>query len=73
MIQFVSIYQVADKAVNTVEEAGAAALTYLDKGCGIVIVTLGEKGCVYVSQHDRQIRHVPCEKVEAIDTTVSYM
>ncbi|XP_067941626.1 ribokinase-like [Watersipora subatra] len=61
--------EVADSPVTSVEEAGEAAVSYLDKGCKIVIVTLGEKGCVYATQDDRTVRRVPCEQVEAIDTT----
>lgn len=61
--------EVSDTAVTTIEEAGAAAIPYLDKGCFTVIVTLGDKGCVYVTKDDRKVCHVACDKVNAIDTT----
>lgn len=58
--------------VTSADDASQAALALLDKGCGSVIVTLGEKGCVYVTKDNREAVHVPCDKVKAIDTTVSY-
>ena len=57
--------------MTNAEEASNAALALIDKGCGTVIVTLGDKGCVYVSKDNREAKHVPCDKVNAIDTTVS--
>jgi len=48
------------------------ALPFLDKGCGVVIVTLGAQGCVYLTQEERKPVHIPVEKVQAIDSTVSY-
>ena len=59
--------------MTNTEEASDAALALIDKGCGTVIVTLGDKGCVYLSKENREAKHVPCDKVNAIDTTVSYI
>ena len=57
--------------VGTVDEAKTAVLCLLDKGCNTVVITLGEKGVVYGSQQDKNIRHIEAEKVVAVDTTVS--
>lgn len=41
----------------------------LKKGCETVIITLGPKGAIYLSQHDQKPIHVLCEEVVPIDTT----
>ncbi|XP_055981505.1 ribokinase [Sorex fumeus] len=56
-------------AVGSPEEAGKAALTLRDRGCRVVIVTLGAEGCVMLSQADTSPKHIPTEKVTAMDTT----
>ncbi|KAI8432170.1 hypothetical protein MSG28_004634 [Choristoneura fumiferana] len=40
----------------------------LHTGCETVIITLGEKGAVYLSS-DQQPIHVPCKSVKPVDTT----
>ena len=45
----------------------AAARELLARGAGSVILTLGERGCLVVDA--REARHVPVERVEAVDTT----
>ncbi|XP_068967607.1 ribokinase [Bombus flavifrons] len=42
---------------------------FLDKGCNIVIITLGEQGAVYASQSDRVIKKVGTTRVQPVDTT----
>lgn len=42
---------------------------FLDKGCNIVIITLGEQGAVYASQSDRAIKKVCTTRVQPVDTT----
>ncbi|XP_050573182.1 ribokinase-like [Bombus affinis] len=42
---------------------------FLDKGCNIVIITLGEQGAVYASQSDRVIKKVCTTRVQPVDTT----
>lgn len=43
---------------------------FIDKGCSIVIVTLGAMGAVYGSSQSQDCVHVAAEKVTAVDTTV---
>ncbi|KAM8945337.1 ribokinase [Pelodytes ibericus] len=50
-------------------DAGTAGLALLERGCRLVIVTLGGDGCVIVSQEDPTPRHIPTNKVTAVDTT----
>ncbi|XP_053314875.1 ribokinase [Spea bombifrons] len=50
-------------------DAGAAGSLLLDRGCRLVIVTLGGEGCVVLSRDDRTPRHLPTNKVTAVDTT----
>lgn len=54
------------------EEAGKAALTLRDRGCRLVIVTLGADGCVMLAQTDTSPKHIPTERVTAVDTTVGF-
>lgn len=53
--------------VNDIAQIQAAARFLLDKGLKNLIVTLGEKGSVWL--HDEQVIHVPPCKVNAIDTS----
>ncbi|XP_046372098.2 ribokinase-like isoform X2 [Haliotis rufescens] len=55
--------------VSSIEEAKAAVLALLDKGCNSVVLTLGELGSLYVSQSERDPHVVPCPKVTPVDTT----
>lgn len=56
--------------VPGVQEAKTAAKLILQKGCQVVIVTLGENGAVVISKSDEAV-HIPTPKVQAMDTTVS--
>ncbi|XP_048660574.1 ribokinase isoform X4 [Marmota marmota marmota] len=55
--------------VGNPEEAGKAAMVLLARGCKVVIITLGDKGCVLLSQTEPVPKHIPTEKVKAVDTT----
>ncbi|KAM5143160.1 ribokinase isoform 2-T2 [Callospermophilus lateralis] len=55
--------------VGNPEEAGKAAMVLLARGCKVVIITLGDKGCVLLSQAEPVPKHIPTEKVKAVDTT----
>lgn len=59
--------------VNSVDDAKKVCQILLDKGCNVVLLTMGEKGCV-IQSHSMSSdtpRHVPSRKVKAVDTTVS--
>ena len=58
--------------VESVEDAFEACKYVLSKdGFYVgVIVTLGDRGCVFGNKKTGQIRHFPCPKVTAVDTTV---
>ncbi|KAH0622626.1 hypothetical protein JD844_025091 [Phrynosoma platyrhinos] len=56
-------------AVGDTEDAGRVGLILLEKGCKTVIVTLGPEGCVMVSTKEPIPKHIPVEKVIAVDTT----
>ncbi len=56
-------------AVNDKKDAEKAAKTLIAKGVEKVIVTLGKKGAVAVSEEETEI--VPAFKVNAIDTTAA--
>jgi len=53
--------------VSSVEEIEAAAKSLVEKGVETVIVTMGSKGALLVTQND--VSHIPCPKVDAKDTT----
>lgn len=53
--------------VKSLEDASRAAATFLAKGCGNVIITLGEKGTVFTS--GETTKHVSAPVVKAVDTT----
>ncbi|OWK10235.1 RBKS [Cervus elaphus hippelaphus] len=55
--------------VGSPTEAGKAALVLLERGCQVVIITLGAEGCVMLSQTEPVPKHIPTEKVKAVDTT----
>nr|XP_031322644.1 ribokinase isoform X4 [Camelus dromedarius] len=55
--------------VSSPEDAGKAALVLTERGCRVVIVTLGAEGCVMLSQTETVPKHIPAEKVKAVDTT----
>lgn len=53
--------------ITSFGEIQNAAMRLIDKGVGNVIVTLGEKGVLYVTED--KIKHIEGNKVEVIDTT----
>lgn len=55
--------------VGSASDAGKAALTLMERGCQVVIVTLGAGGCVMSSQTQPTPKHIPAEAVKAVDTT----
>ncbi|KAM4692715.1 ribokinase isoform 1-T2 [Discoglossus pictus] len=56
-------------SVSSPGAAGDAGSVLLDRGCRLVIVTLGSEGCVILSQVERAPKHIPAKKVTAVDTT----
>nr|XP_058935491.1 ribokinase isoform X3 [Kogia breviceps] len=56
--------------VSSPSDAGKAALALMDRGCQVVIITLGAKGCVVLSQTEPVPKHIPTENVKAVDTTI---
>lgn len=55
--------------VNNATEAGKAASVLLERGCQVVVITLGASGCVTLSQAEPVPKHIPTEAVKAVDTT----
>ena len=53
--------------VKTQEQAAAAARVLLGHGAGKVILTLGERGSLLVTE--KETVHVPAQKVKALDST----
>ncbi|CAK1582835.1 unnamed protein product [Parnassius mnemosyne] len=58
----------ADFAVD-VSNAPLAINKLLETGCETVIITLGEKGAIFSSKHDKKYFQVFCESVIPVDTT----
>lgn len=54
---------------NTVEEIESAAVSLLSKGVKNIIVTLGDKGALYMNGESKS--YVPGHKVTAVDTTAA--
>ncbi|XP_067420893.1 ribokinase isoform X4 [Emydura macquarii macquarii] len=55
--------------VGNPEDAGKVGLVLLERGCKLVIVTLGPEGCVMISVEEPIPKHIPAGKVTAVDTT----
>ncbi|XP_068088848.1 ribokinase [Hyperolius riggenbachi] len=55
--------------VSGPQDAGSAGSALLQRGCHVVLVTLGGEGCVIVSKDDPTPKHVSTNKVTAVDTT----
>jgi len=55
------------QSVATIAEAEAAANCLLDKGAKHIILTLGERGSLFVNQ--QECLHIPTTAVKAMDTT----
>jgi len=61
--------RLTDRAVNSLESAGAAAARLLADGAGVVLVTMGEQG-VLACDGESAI-HFPSFPVEAVDSTAA--
>ena len=59
--------------MSSKEESYKAVGVLLDRGCKMVIITLGDEGCVFASSEDRKPVHVPAPTVTPVDTTVSQL
>lgn len=57
-----------DMPVETVDDIRVAAQTLLDAGCGNVIVTMGERGVLWLSAQGDEL-HIPQVSVDAVDTS----
>ncbi|XP_036119304.1 ribokinase isoform X1 [Molossus molossus] len=55
--------------VRSPADAGKVAQVLVERGCQVVIITLGAEGCVMLSQSDPVPKYIPTEKVKAVDTT----
>ncbi|KAM9016423.1 ribokinase isoform 3-T4 [Guaruba guarouba] len=55
--------------VGNLEDAGKVGRMLLERGCKLVIVTLGAEGCMMISVEEAIPKHVPAGKVRAMDTT----
>lgn len=55
--------------VSSVNEAKAASLVLLDKGCKAAVITLGGDGIVYATAEDRNPVHIPAPPTIPVDTT----
>ncbi|XP_061846081.1 ribokinase isoform X1 [Colius striatus] len=55
--------------VGNLEDAEKVGHTLLERGCKLVIVTLGAEGCMMISVEEPIPKHVPAGKVRAVDTT----
>ena len=52
---------------GSIDEADSAARALLAKGAGTVVLTLGERGSLLVSQQETE--HIPAKKVKTLDST----
>ncbi|XP_065611199.1 ribokinase isoform X1 [Cyrtonyx montezumae] len=55
--------------VGNLEDAEKVGRMLLGRGCKLVIITLGAEGCMMISVEEPIPKHVPAEKVRAVDTT----
>ncbi|XP_062896738.1 ribokinase isoform X4 [Mobula hypostoma] len=55
--------------VSNMEDAGKAGSILLEKGCIVVIITMGAEGSLLMSQEKPAPCHIPTRKVKAVDTT----
>jgi len=53
--------------VKSMEEAEVAGRFLVNKGAGVVILTLGERGSLLITR--KETKHVPVASVKAVDTT----
>lgn len=59
-------------SVGNLEDAEKVGRMLLERGCKLVIVTLGAEGCMMISGDEPIPKHVPAGKVRAVDTTVRF-
>ncbi|XP_051470042.1 ribokinase isoform X4 [Apus apus] len=55
--------------VGSPEDAGKVGRVLLERGCKLVLLTLGAEGCMMISVEEPIPKHVPAGKVRAVDTT----
>ncbi|NWW74145.1 RBSK Ribokinase, partial [Climacteris rufus] len=55
--------------VGNPEDAEKVGRMLLERGCKLIIVTLGAEGCMMISVDEPIPKHVPAGKVRAVDTT----
>ncbi|NXO01867.1 RBSK Ribokinase, partial [Rhinopomastus cyanomelas] len=55
--------------VGSLGDAEKVGRVLLERGCTLVIVTLGAEGCLMISAEAALPKHVPAGKVRAVDTT----
>ncbi|XP_069656442.1 ribokinase isoform X5 [Haliaeetus albicilla] len=55
--------------VGNLEDAEKVGCMLLERGCKLVIITLGAEGCMMISVEEPIPKHVPAGKVRAVDTT----
>nr|XP_006115770.2 ribokinase [Pelodiscus sinensis] len=55
--------------VGSPEDAGKVGLVLLERGCKLVIVTLGAEGCVMISHTKMKKKHLPTSQFKAIELT----
>jgi len=65
----VELAQLSDMPANSREEVELAAKSLCQKGVGMVVATLGSRGCLIVTATSSEF--VPSFKVEAVDTTAA--
>ena len=65
----VELAQISDMPAESLEEVELAAKSLCKKGVGIVVATLGSRGCLIVTEASTEF--VASFKVEAVDTTAA--
>ena len=58
--------------VKSIDDAKLAAAEFLRRGCGSVVITLGEMGAL-IAQASGETLHIPAPEVKVTDTTVSFV
>ncbi|KAF5293749.1 hypothetical protein FQA39_LY03234 [Lamprigera yunnana] len=59
----------ANTPVASVEQMKVAIEVLLSKGCNMVILTMGDKGCMIGSKSSPNPKHIPTKSVRCIDST----
>jgi len=55
------------KTVRTADDLEQAGMVFLERGVKAAVITLGERGCLLITEQER--KYVPAKKVKALDTT----